>query len=97
MSEFVIQYDYRGTVHKRAGVEFDPPVVVGKVYVTGPHFGGSIYSHTYKAERAARFTEAAAMRLLVAKGWGRNGGIVWPAGEAEDLPDPFTVSEPTHG
>jgi hypothetical protein len=79
-AEVVIRYTYPGTTNGQP---------VGDVYVTGPHFGGDIWSHTYRVSEAAKFTAEDAARKLVEKSWRRNGGRAVPVEEAEDLPGRF--------
>lgn len=63
---YLIRYTYPGTRNGRP---------VGDVYVTGPHFGTDIWSHTYEPSKAARWrTRAEAEAALRDKRW--NGHVI---------------------
>lgn len=74
---YVIRYIYPGTTNGKP---------VGLVFITGPHFGQDIWSHTKKVAEAATWdTFEEAYQELSRRSWRHNSAIVVEKSEARDL------------
>lgn len=83
---YLIRYDYPGTINGKP---------VGRVYLTGPLFGGSgIFSHTYDPSdpTVARFPTVAHASREISRGYWPNASVI-PASEAEALSAPDVAVE----